>query len=277
MATEVVDVHSVGEVGNTYSPRQLLGNLKTSEDFADVVFYVPFVHQLVRGRQHTQQITDIFSHALMQILGEHPLVITDLEQKVFEAMPPILLPSDQKVLERTIHITPKQAWDALGEQLQTSLGVDKPTQRVCIFRMYEEEVFCPLKAFADRRVKVWYCNLYGNKETYYFAKGVDETGREIMRLYYAPPIKEVVALGQHLLGLLQESESDEAAYTQFTKESQGDGDLQSRLLALQKNDKLQKALAASPLDESQLSAKQRADIKEMIKMYYQIYGDQTEK
>lgn len=272
---EIAEVQQVVNIVEPYTPKQLFGKLKTFEDLSDVVLYVPFVYNLIRDTQRTCYATDIFSHSLTQVLGNHPLVITELARKVFETMPPIILPSDQKGFERIIYVTPKAAWKTLEEHLQTVTAVDKVTHRFCVFRMYEEEIPCPLGSYSDKKVKVWYCNLYGNRETYYFAKATDDLGGEMMRLYYSPPIKEVVDLGNYLLGLLQDT-TDETAYSKFTEKTQGT-DMQAKLLAIQKNDKLQKALAAKPLEESQLTVKQRADVYEMIKTYYRIYGENNEQ
>ena len=69
--------------------------------------------------------------------------------------------------------------------------------------------------------------------------------------------------------LLRNSKDSENAYETFAEDSS----ISARLLAIQKNDKMQKAIAAKPLEGSQLTAKQRADCYEMIRMYHQIYGD----
>lgn len=267
---ELLDVQQVGEVSHAYTPKQLLGRLKTFEDLSDVVLYVPFVYNLIRDRQRTKQFTDVFSHSLMQVLGNHPLIITDIETQVFETMPPIVLASDLKAAERTIYITPKTAWETLAEQLQVVTAIDKATQRFCVFRMYEEEIPCPIGNYADKNVKVWFCNLYGNRETYYFVKGTSETGITRMRLHYAPPIKEFVDLGNRLLSMFSAEKTEENAYSRFVAETQDTASmLQS--LAIQKRDKLDKAIAAKPLEESQLTAKQRADCYEMIRLYHQLY------
>jgi len=267
--TDIIDVQQVSEVPEPYTPKQLLGKLKTFEDLADVVFYVPFVHDFVRDPLRTIYPTDLFSHSLMQVLDHHPLVITELTEPVFKAKPPILLSSVQKGFERTVYAVPKAAWHTLAENIQTMTAVDKSTHRFCIFRMYEEEIPCPLGNHKDKMIKIWYCNLYGNQETYYYAKGLDDKGASVMHLHYSPPIREVVELGDKLLKLLRNSKDSENAYETFAEDSS----ISARLLAIQKNDKMQKAIAAKPLEESQLTAKQRADCYEMIRMYHQIYGD----
>jgi hypothetical protein len=267
--SEIIDVQQATEVPEPYTPKQLLGKLKTFEDLEDVVFYVPFVYDLIQDQERTVYPTDMFSHSLMQVLDHHPLVITELAEPVFRAKAPILLTSLQKGFERTIYAVPKEAWGALAENIQMMTAVDKTTHRFCIFRMYEEEIPCPLGNHKDKMIKVWYCNLYGNKETYYYAKGLDENGNNVMHLHYSPPIREVVELGDKLLKLLQHSKDSETAYETFAEDSA----ISARLLAIQKNDKMQKVIAAKPLEESQLTPKQRADCYEMIQMYHQMYGD----
>ena len=269
---ELLDVQQAGTIPQPYTPKQLFGKLKTFEGIADTVMYVPFVYTLIRDKHRLAYATDMFSHSLSQILGAHPLVVHDLAGKVFETVPPIILTSDQKIYERTIYVSPKEAWDRLADSLKMISAVDRATRRFCIFRLYEEEIPCPLGNYTDKTIKVWFCNLYGNQETYYFSKGLDEKGMPLMRLHYAPPIREFVELGDKLLGLFQEEQSEEKAYETFAANME-----QERrnvyLFALQKNSKLQEAVAAKPLEESQLTAKQRADCYEMIRMYYQIYPD----
>jgi uncharacterized protein YpmB len=272
---DVRAVQQAGAVSQPYTPKQLLGRLKTFEDIADTVLYVPFVYNLIRDQQRTAYATDLFSHSLAQVLGNHPLIITELASKVFEAQPPILLTPEQKTFERTIYITSKPAWETVINELKMVTAVDKATHRFCVFRMYEEEIACPLGNYQDRMVKVWYCNLYGNHETYYYIKGTDEKGGSMMHLHYAPPIKEFVTLGDKLLGLLHETKAEEAAYETFVEETEK-SKASIQLLALQKNSKLQQAIAAKPLEESQLSVKQRADCYEMIRLYYQLYGQNNE-
>jgi hypothetical protein len=165
-------------------------------------------------------------------------------------------------------VTPKTAWDTLAESIQMMTAVDKTTNRFCLFRMYEEDVPCPLGNHKDKMIKIWYCNLYGNQETYYYARGLDENGKHVMHLHYSPPIREIVDLGDKLLRLLHNSRDSETAYETFVEDSS----ISARLLAIQQNDKMQKMIAAKPLEESQLTAKQRADCYEMIRMYHQIYG-----
>ena len=269
---ELLDVQRAGNVPQPYTPKQLFGKLKTFEGIADTVMYVPFVYTLIRDKHRLAYTTDMFSHSLSQVLGSHPLVVHGLDKRIFETMPPILLTGDQKIYERTLYISPKEAWNRIAESLKTISAVDRATRRFCIFRMYEEEIPCPLGNYADKMIKVWFCNLYGNQETYYFAQGLDQKGQPLMQLYYAPPIREFVQLGDKLLGMLQEEKSEEKVYETFA----ADIDQERRniyLFALQKNSKLQKTLEAKPLEESQLTAKQRADCYEMIKMYYQIYPD----
>jgi len=263
---ELKDVQQVGTVENTYTPAQLFGKLKTLEGLSDAVFYVPFVCDLVRNQTFTKRPTDIFSHTLTQVMDNHPLVITDLPQRVFELQPPILRTNDRKIAERTIYAVPKEAWHTLSEHLTQVTAVDRPSRRFCVFRMYEEEIACPLGVHADQKIKVWFCNLYGNKETYYFTKGTNEKGECIMQLHHSPPIREFVELGEKLLGKFQETPEDRA-YADFVDETEK----QQRLLALKENVKLQEAITAKPLEESQLNAKQRADCYEMIRLYHQLY------
>jgi hypothetical protein len=137
--------------------------------------------------------------------------------------------------------------------------------------MYEEEIPCPLGTHKDKMIKVWYCNLYGNQETYYYAKGLDENGNNVMHLHYSPPIREIVELGDKLLKLLHHSKDSESAYETFVEDSS----ISARLVAIQKNDKMHEVIAAKPLEESQLTAKQRADCYEMIRMYHQMYGGEA--
>jgi len=266
--SELIDVQQINNLSQSYSPKQLFGRLKTLEALEEVVFYVPFVYNFVRDKQRTAYTTDLFSHSLSQILGSHPLIVTELESKVFDAQPPILLTSDQKAAERVLYITPKEAWSALEENLKMVTAIDQLTHRFCVFRMYEEEIPCPLGCHADRVIKVWYCSLYGNKETYYFTKGTDDTGRVRMQLHYSPPIKEFVELGDKLLGLLHDKLPMEQGFEVFACETETN----AHLLALKKDVKLQEKLAAKPLEESQLSTKQRADCYEMIRLYHQLYG-----
>ena len=91
-----------------------------------------------------------------------------------------------------------------------------------------------------------------------------------MQLHYSPPIREFVELGDQLLGKFRET-SEERAYADFVDEIEN----QQRLLALQNNVKLHEAIAAKPLEESQLTVKQRADCYEMIRMYYQLYPNEN--
>lgn len=267
---EAADRQHVGETSQPYTPRQLLGKLKTFEDLADVVFYVPFVYNLIRDRQRTAYTTDVFSHSLMQVLGDHPLIVTELAGKIFEAQPPIILTPDQKTFERAVYITPKNAWNVLAEELKIVTAIDRTTHRFSIFRLYEEEIPCPLGHHTDKMIKVWYCNLYGNKETYYFLKGIEENGTPSMQLYYSPPIKEFVELGDRLLGMVHKTSSIEKAFEIFSEEPIN---ATAHLFARQKHPKLQETLAPKTLEESQLTAAQRADCYEMIKMYYQVYGE----
>jgi hypothetical protein len=196
-------------------------------------------------------------------------VITELAEPIFKAKPPILLTSEQKCFERAIYAAPKAVWDTLAENIQMMTAVDKTANRFCIFRMYEEEIPCPLGNHKDKTINVWYCNLYGNQETYYYAKGLSKNGKSMMYLHFSPPIREIVDLGDKLLTLLHNSKDSESAYETFAEDSS----ISARLLAIQKNDKMQKAIAAKPLEESQLTAKQRADCYEMIRMYHQMYGE----
>jgi hypothetical protein len=268
---DLLDIQPVAhENKQLYTPKQFLHSLKTFEDLSKTVFYIPFVYSLIKDRQRTTQTTDAFSHSLAQILGNHPLVITELATKVFEAMPPILLTPEQRAFERAVYISPKEVWDVLDNAVKLITAVDKVTQRFCVFRMYEEEVPCPLGNYKDKKIKIWYCHLYGNRETYSYVRGTDEKGGVQMQLRHSPPIREFVELGNKLLGLLERTRSEEEAYVSFSEE------MLSRnvsLQALQKKDTLQEIVIPKPLEESQLTAKQKADCYEMIRMYYQMYPD----
>jgi hypothetical protein len=268
---EIAEVQSVGTVAAAYTPKQLFGRLKTMEDLDDVVFYVPFVYSLVQDRNRSVQPTDVFSHLLTQVLGEHPLVITELAKPVFRVMPSIILTPEQKALKRTIYVAPKEAWLEVEEQLKLVTAVDHESSRFCAFRMYEEEIDCPLGIHTDKKINVWYCNLYGNAETYYFARnGADEE----MYLHYAPPITEFIELGKTLLAMCRNAASVEEGYRQFGEHAE-ECKLKSQLSAVQKNDKLHETVRAKTLDESQLTAKQRQDCYEMIKLYRQLYPEST--
>ena len=269
------EVQQVGETGTFYTPKQLFSKLKTLDGLADTVFYVPFVCDLVRNQVCTRHPTDVFSHAMSQMMGNHPLVITELPEKVFEVQPPIILPEDRKMAEHTILAVPKQIWEVNIRRMPTVTAVDEQSHRFCIFKMYEEEISCPLGVHADKKIKVWFCNMYGNKETYTFFQGVNADGTVVMKLRYTPPIREFVELGDKLLGRLQTTNSTEKAYESFAAEMEQKA-ATKQLSDLQNNDKLHEALAAKPLEESQLTAKQRADCYEMIRMYRQLYGDNTD-
>ena len=265
----MVGVHSIGESAEPYSPKQLFGKIKTFADLTETVLYVPFVFNLISQRQGIRQTTDIFSNNLMQVLGAHPLIIAGTEAKVFEAMPPILLTPEQRTDENKIYVVPKEAWNSIADSMTLVSAVDQQTGRFYVLRLYEEEIPCPLGQYRYKTVKAWFCNLYGNKETYYFAKGINNQGASVMRLHYAPPIQEFVDLGNRILGLLHGTQDKEEAYTEFAESTDV-----SYLPAVNKEDKLQAATAPKPLNETQLTAKQRADCCEMIKMYHRVYGEQ---
>ena len=266
---ELIDVQQIGETKSGYTPQQFHSSLKTFEDLEDTVLYVPFVYSLIQERLKADSSTDLFSHSLAQVLGSHPLILTELTHRVFEPMPPIFLTVDQRIFERAIYITPKEAWDTVAESLKMITAVDRSTNRFYIFRMYEEEISCPLGKYADRKIKVWFCNLYGNKETYYFIKHVDPAmAREVMRLYYAPPIKEFVEMGDHLLGLLQQGTSESAFETFAGVVETG----RSPANLFGQSDPVAAAVEPKLLKESQLSAKQLADCYEMIRMYHSVYN-----
>jgi len=269
---ELQDVQQVIPAAQPYTPQQLFSKLKTLDGLTDTVFYVPFVQDLLRDRMISKHPTDVFSHSLAQILGNHPLVITELPKKVFEVQPPIILPTERKAAEYTILASPKTAWDTLMQRMQQVTATDRQTQRFCVFRMYEEEILCPLGVHSDKKIKVWFCNLYGNKETYYFAQGLDESGNRLMKLHYSPPIREFVELGSKLFGRLQTTDPIERIYETFAEEMEQKA-AAKRLADLQRTAQLRETLVAKPLEESQLSAKQRADCYEMIRMYKQMYGE----
>lgn len=242
--------------------KETFGRVKSYEELtSQFVFYVPFVHNLVRDNRRIQYTTDPFSASLMQILDEHPMVITELSRPVFKAMPPILLSDDLHVFERALYVAPKEAWNAIASQTSSISAIDREKRMFCVFSMQKEVIKCPFDRFADRMMDIYICNLYGNKHTYYFEQDAET---QSLLLQYHPPVKEFIDLAKSVFDIFGTTAHDRSVEN-FV--SQHENDL---LYAMRQSGPLP-VETPKILDESTLTAAKREEIRKLIKMYKRLY------
>jgi hypothetical protein len=178
-----------------YDLKQAFGRIRSFDDLElDYVFYVPIVQTLLNRSIKSFLTTDIFSATLSAELGEHPLVITGLTKKVFRISPVLLVDDEVRAMENALYVCPSFLWTKMEQHFCQASAIDRITHRFCIFHVKKFTVPCPLSKFPDKTLDIWFCDLYGNREHYYFSQ---EPEGIVMNV--TAPYQEFVELGDMIL------------------------------------------------------------------------------
>jgi hypothetical protein len=275
------------------SIKQIFGTVRSFDKMKEqFVFYTPVTYYLIADQQHTEFSTDILSQILGGVIQEHPLVITELQQPVFRTEETLLLRSEHNPFLRTIYAVQTEIWQAAETQFRLLNLLDKNTRRFCVLRSHVETIPCPFGRHDNLSLDVHYFNCYGNKETYYFhtpetirpaSLDPDEsfTPKPVLPiLHYRAPIREIVELSERIFTAIEKT-APANTYKTYAEPIeacfQDKLSFEQRMAAIQKKNKLHEALAAKPLDESQLSVQARNECYELIKRYREVYGTESEE
>jgi hypothetical protein len=271
------------------SVKQVFGSLDSLDKLKErFVFYTPVTYYLIADQQRTSFSTDIISGILGNIAGEHPLVITELNQPVFDTEKTLLLKEGQRSFLRTIYAVQREIWNLAENQFRTLNIIDNETRRFCVLRPHTETIPCPFGQQERFLLDVYYFNCYGNKETYYFhvpepilPAGVTEPvpSADIPVLHYRAPVREIIDISGRIFGEVMKPAVQPNAFGHIAQAVDDCFETQKayeqRIAAIQKKNKLHETLAAKPLDESQLSVQARNECYDLIRRYQKVYGTDT--
>jgi hypothetical protein len=291
---EIREEHLQDRKPNPLSVKQLFDSIRSLEQLKQrFVFYTPITYYLIADQRRTEFSTDLISNLLGSALQEHPLVITELSQPIFRPAETLLLNENHRSFLRTLYAVPREAWLSMESALNTLNIVDRLTQRFCVFRPHIEQIPCPFGKFEAQALDVYYFNCYGNQETYFFhppesisphrtdsAPDLEYTPKLAPpQLYYTAPIREIVDFGKRLFTAMETSPSIEAFRSSYkesnTLETYAKAPQQiyeEQAAAIQAKNKVHDTSASKPLNESQLSAKEREECYALIRRYREVYG-----
>jgi hypothetical protein len=235
----------------------------------EFVFYVPTAMWLVQPRLK-DTFTDNITNTLMQVCGEHPLVIQETPQKVFKFAVSDFLQDDLKAGEHMIFAVAKKVWDRMSLHIRCTQVFDETKGLFAMVTPHEEKIGCPLRRFTGKPMSVQYFDIYSNSRTYRFSKQHCLYGTEapVPTLLEQPPLRDIVDIGERLFAELRKQRGVSDTLAQLTQETV---DVEKDIA-----DKTRAALAKMrpPVDVEMLglSAAEREAINEMIAFHKNMWG-----
>lgn len=278
-STQLLAVDEPREQPKERTLKQTFGKIR---DFSELTqrftFYNPITYHLVADITRTNRATDIISHVLANILGEHPLVITDLSRAVFTFDSSMLLMPEWKSFRRKLYAVPTEVWNQAREQQDVITLFDPASHRLCALTPQTFRIPNPMMpltqqsaSHAEYELSVELFTCYGNREIYCFhARTVTEKLR-LPKLMFHPPVREFSGMADHLLTALRRQTTPAESVICESVEMLRDDRQLAQLVAMQRDNKLHQKLA-TPLSESQLNAAQLAECRKLIRHYEEIFG-----
>jgi hypothetical protein len=249
-------------VKQVFKAAQSLEDLKK-----EFVFYTPVCFYLATSKVAVRQTpTDMLSSMLALILDEHPIVITDLNNPIYTVQPGFLMEPEYKPFQRTLYAVPHDVWAKGDRFVKLCTAVDAASHLYTIFKTAVHTIPSPFHdTNTDATIDVQFLNCYSNKLIYYF---VPQPDQKRPQLQCFPSVQELAAIADQILAAVDNTNKPlDTRIIDAAAESE-----QTGLVAMFNQPKNLEPIRPK-INNSILTPSMKAEVHELIKLYYDTFGD----
>jgi hypothetical protein len=270
---QLLDVDAIRDKPKERTLKHLFGEIRDFDELTQrFTFYNPVTYHLVADIARTTMATDIVSHVLAPLLGEHPLVITDLPRAVFNHDPSILLTPEWKSFRHKLYAVPTEVWKQVRERHDLMTMFDPVSHRLCTLKPQTFRIPSPIGSHADVELPVELFTCYGNREIYCFREpSAFAKELRLPKLMFHPPVREFSMMADHVLASLRHARTLTESVLCEAVETLREEQARAALVSMQRTNNLHHKLA-TPFQESPIDAAHLAECRELIRQYEAVFG-----